>query len=374
MDNSLATPSKLAFLVTHSSAGGAQEIWVNLAEGFRQEGHDVTLMALYPLRDTVRDTPSALPWTYIVPRRPTTPWAALGLIAALVRWIRHHRPHFILTALPAANILAGLCAWLARTGTRVIPSHHSPTQTHNPMLDRIDGVTGSLPSVAHIVSVSDAVSGSLDGKSASYRGKRRTIHNALPPRIEALIAELAAGRQRDWTPGRQVVATGRLAEQKNYPLLIRAAALMPDVQVGIVGNGPDEAMLKGLAEQLGVADRVTFHGHRPREEALAILATADIFVQVSLFEGHSLALVEAAQMGIPLVVSDVPVQVEGITAAGGARCGIAVPVDAPEILAAAITGLLDDPAARLRATEAAVMLGREASYAAMMQAYKALVA
>lgn len=372
--NDVAAPLKLVFLVTHSSAGGAQEIWANLAEGFRQDGHHVTLMALYPLRETVRDTSDALPWTYVVPKRPSTPWAAAGLITALVKWIRQNRPDFILTALPAANILAGFCAWLAGTGTRVIPSHHSPTQTHNPVLDRIDGLTGSLPSVAYVISVSNAVAASLDGKPARYRAKRRTIHNALPPPIEAAIAQLAAGRRRDWTPGRLVVATGRLAEQKNYPLLIRAAALMPDVQIGIVGNGPDEQMLKDLAAQMGVTDRVTFHGHRPREQALSILAQADIFAQVSLFEGHSLALVEAAQMGIPLVVSDVPVQIEGITATDGTLCGIAVPVDSPEALASAITGLLDDPDARQRATAKAEMLGQEASYARMMDAYRALMA
>lgn len=362
------------FLVTHSSAGGAQEIWVNLAEGFRQEGHDVTLMALYPLRDTVRDTPAELPWTYVVDTRPASPIAAVRMTHALTRWIRTHSPDFILTALPAANIMAGLTARLANVGTQVIPSHHSPAETHNPLLNKVDGMTGSLRSVAHVVSVSDTVARSLDRKPAAYRRKRKTIHNALPPRIEQVIADKAAERVRSWTPGRRVVATGRLAAQKNYPLLIRASALMPDVEIAIVGNGPDEAMLKGLAADLGVSDRVTFLGHRPREEALNILATADIFAQISLFEGHSLALVEAARMGIPLVVSDVPVQIEGITATDGSRCGIAVPIDSAQALADAITGLLDDPAGREIATLSARKLGEGASYAAMIDAYRRLMA
>lgn len=349
-------------------------MWVNLAEGFRSEGHDVTLMALYPLRDTIRETQPELPWHYVVPKQPTTPIAVVGLARTLTRWIRQNRPDFILTALPAANVLAGLCASLANVDTKVIPSHHSPTETHNLWLNRIDGLTGSLASVSHVISVSDAVSSSLQGKPAAYRAKRRTIHNALPPHIEQFIAEQATERARSWKPGRLVVATGRLAKQKNYPLLIRAAVLMPDVRIHIVGNGPDEQMLRKVVEDLNVGDRVTFLGHCPREETLRILAKADVFAQVSLFEGHSLALIEAARMGIPLVASDVPVQIEGLTATDGSLCGIAVPVDSPQALAKAITGLLDDPAARERATEAARKLGKGVSYSAMVQSYRELMA
>ena len=148
---------------------------------------------------------------------------------------------------------------------------------------------------------------------------------------------------------------------------------MPDVTVTIVGNGPDEASLRDLAAQLGVTDRVAFLGHLPREEALAVLADGDIFAQVSLFEGHSLALVEAAKLGLPLVVSDVPVQIEGITASDGTRCGIAIGAQDAEGLAAAICGLLDDPRKYDELAARSAMLGAEASYVNMLNRYEALV-
>jgi glycosyltransferase involved in cell wall biosynthesis len=360
------------FLVSHSSAGGAQEIWVNLAEAFRARGRPVQLLALYPLRETVRETPADLPWRYVVPTRPRSPLAGLRMMRALVRLIRHERPAAIFTAMPAANVVAGLAARIAGGDTKVVISHHSPIETHNPVLNRIDGMVGSLNSVQTVVSVSNSVSATLDRKPARYRRKRQTIHNALPPSIEALLSVLQAQQGATPRSARKLVATGRLAAQKNYPLLIRAAAHMPDVEIDIIGTGPDEAELQRLAHTSGVTDRVRFLGHRPRAEAMALLASARVFVQASLFEGHSLALIEAAKLGLPLVVSDVPVQIEAITAADGTRCGIAIGVNDDQALAREVLRLMDDPVHHALWADRSRKLAEEATFDAMVGAYERL--
>ena len=346
---------------------------MNLAEAFRARGMAVGLFALYPLRETVRETPEDLPWRYVVPTRPTSPIAGLGMMRALVEIIRRERPAAIFTAMPAANVVAGLAARIAGTGTKAVTSHHSPIETHNPVLNRLDGMVGSLRSVETIVSVSDSVSQTLDRKSAAYRSKRRTIHNALPPTIERLLGDLRAQRDAAAPGTRKLVATGRLAAQKNYPLLIRAAIRMPDVEIDIIGNGPDENDLRHLARSLGVADRVRFLGHRSRADAMALLASARVFAQTSLFEGHSLGLIEAAKLGIPLIVSDVPVQIEGITAADGTRCGIAVGVRDDEALAREVLRLMDDPDHHAHWADRSRRLGEEATFDAMVDAYQGLV-
>lgn len=364
----------IIFLVSHSSAGGAQEIWANLAEGFLARGERVQLMALYPLRADIRTTSPDLPWRYVVEKQPRDPLGAARMLAALTALIRREKPDVIFTAMPAANVAAALCARLAGGHTKVITSHHSPVGTHSRLLNTADALTGSLRSVATVVSVSEEVGRSLESKPAAYRAKRRTVTNAVPPRIETLLADLARQHAPRVARSRTVVATGRLAAQKNYPLLIRAAALMPDVTVRIVGDGPDRAALEALAAELNVTDRVAFLGHRPREEALAILAAGDVFVQVSLFEGHSLGLVEAAKLGMPIVVSDVPVQVEGITAKDGTACGLTVAIDDAAGLAAHVNHLLGDAQAYDHWAGLARKVGAESSYEAMMDAYRALVA
>ncbi|OGN51211.1 MAG: hypothetical protein A2352_03040 [Caulobacterales bacterium RIFOXYB1_FULL_67_16] len=366
---------RIVFLVTHSNAGGAQEIWSNLAEGFQARGDEVTLAALYPSEESCLKTPESLPWRHMARRRPRSATEFIGLMKRFVAFLTQEKPDVVITALPAANILAPVAAMMARAPIQVVTSHHSPSETYAPLLNLIDGWVGALPSVSHIVAVSNTVARSHKKKPAAYRAKLKTILNALPPRIESDIAKLADQRRRRPARGRTVIAAGRLVPQKNYPTLIRAAACMEgDVAIKVLGAGPDEADLKKMALDLGVADRVQFSGFYPRDEALALLAEGDVFVQPSLFEGHSLALIEAAQMGLPLVVSDAPVQIEGVSGADGRLCGLVVGVTDHEALARELQGLLDDPTRYAHYADLAASLGAEATYDRMFAAYSDLLA
>lgn len=367
------SPKSLAFFVSHSSAGGVQALWADIAEGFLRRGHKVRLVALYPYRDEIDRSADTLPWTYIVPERPTRPVGQLAMFAALRRFILAEKPDRIFTAMPAANALVPVAARLAGSKAGIAISHHSPVSTYDKWLNRLDSGVGAMGAVDTVISVSGAVARSLEGKPGRYHAKSRVIHNALPPDIEALTAELAERHSRQGARGRVVVAVGRLAAQKNYPVLVRAAAHMPDVTVRIIGAGPDEAALRALAEKLGVAGRVEFLGFRPREEALAILAEGDVFAQPSLFEGHSLALVEAAKLGMPMVVSNVPVQMEAITASDGGLCGIGVEPQDDVGLAREILKLLDGAEHYRDYAERARKLAKGITFEAMLDAYEDLV-
>jgi len=364
----------IVFLVSHSVAGGAQEIWANLADGFRERGYKVLLAALYPSHVSRRETPDGIEWMHIVEQRPLWPHDQIAMVLALAKFFKTHKPVAVFTALPAANVLAPIAARIARTGVKVVTSHHSPSDTYHPVLDRVDALTGSMREVSTIISVSRTVQDTHDRKPRAYRDKLLTVKNALPVAIESHIAALSAQRPRDRARGRLVVATGRLAYQKNYPVLIRAAAHMPDVTIDIIGAGSDEADLRALAEQLGVSERVRFLGFRPRPEALTLLAEGDVFVQPSLFEGHSLALIEAAKLGLPLVVSDAPVQIEGVSDITGEHCGVIVGVHDDVSLAREITRLLDDAAHYRLYAEKSARLAASVTYEAMILAYEGLLA
>lgn len=363
-------PRSVVFLVSHSSAGGVQEVWTDLAAGFRERGYATSLAALYPSAGKVQDSPPQIPWTYIVEQKPSSPLGQIAMLKALARYFAAHSPSIVFTAMPAANVLAPAAATFAGSDVTVAVSHHSPSQTHNPVLNLLDGITGSLKAVRAVISVSEAVNQSLDSKAASYRAKRQVIGNALPPRIEEHIAGLA--RSRSGARRRMVVASGRLSAEKNYPALLRAAVYMPDVDVQIIGTGPDEDTLKALASELGVASRVSFLGFLPREEALRRLGEGDVFAQPSFFEGHSLALIEAAKLGLPLVVSEAPGQIEGITAADGTRCGVAVSANDDVALANEILRLLDEPDRYADFSAKARAVGAAVTYGAMVAAYEAL--
>ncbi|HVM38947.1 MAG TPA: glycosyltransferase [Sphingomicrobium sp.] len=365
-------PGSAWFLISHSHFGGAQELWANLVQGFRDQGWSARLIALYPDEEGEQETPHGIGWSYVLPARPGGALGVWRLIRALVRELRTHPPDVIFTALPAANVIVPTAVALARVGTRVVITHHTPAETYNRVLDAADGVTGRVPAVKSIVCVSDAVAHSLADKPAAYRAKLTTIRNAVPPPVEAELARLAALHAPRTMRRRTIVCSGRLAYQKNYPVVVRAMQHLPDVQLEIVGAGPDEAALRVLADQLGVSPRIRFLGQKSRMEALAIVASADIFVQMSLFEGNSLSLIEAAKLGLPLIVSDVPEQREGITDPSGRLCGMTVPTEDHVALADAVRSLLDDASAYQAQAARSTALGESIRFEKLIAAYLSL--
>lgn len=357
------------FLLSHSGNGGAQELWMNLAEAFLARGCRVQLAALYkPDDEEAMPSIGSLDWLYVSARRTS----AARILPMLMRFLRLHDPDFIFTALPAAGVLTPLALLAAGGKARVVVSHHTPVDTYAPMLNRLDALTGRLAKVGAVVSVSKAVSDSLERRPAGYRSKTSVIRNSLPPALERHLAELAA-RRGARPAGRKLMAIGRLAHQKNYPVLLRAMARVEDAQLTIVGAGPDEQALKGLAQDLGVTDRVRFAGQMSRLDALEMLADSDVFLQPSLFEGHSLALIEASTLGVPLIVSRVPAQVEGVTTSDGAVCGVIVEPQDDEALAAEIRRMLDDDDHRAEWTRRSAALGASTTFARTVAAYEALV-
>jgi len=100
---------------------------------------------------------------------------------------------------------------------------------------------------------------------------------------------------------------GRLTKVKNQKNLLlafeRTLKAAPESVLLIAGRGESENELKGLASQLGIADKVHFLGFRT--DIPQVLASLDIFVLPSLREGFGLALVEAMCTGLPVIASKV---------------------------------------------------------------------
>ncbi|MBI2844725.1 MAG: glycosyltransferase family 4 protein [Armatimonadetes bacterium] len=140
---------------------------------------------------------------------------------------------------------------------------------------------------------------------------------------------------------RVVGTTARFTRQKNLGDLLRAARVVSkkveDVTFALVGDGEEMTGLKSLAHDLGIAHKVFFPGFR--ENIAEILPAFDVFAMSSLWEGHSLAILEAMAAGLAVVATDVAgvreTVVEGVT-------GCIVPVSDHETLADAICQVLSN--------------------------------
>jgi len=86
--------------------------------------------------------------------------------------------------------------------------------------------------------------------------------------------------------------------------MIEAVAQMPDVELAIVGDGPERAGLERLARERRVADRVRFFGRIAQHRLPEIYSAADVLLLVSTHEGWPNVLLESMACGTPVIVSD----------------------------------------------------------------------
>ncbi|HEX2102702.1 MAG TPA: glycosyltransferase [Solirubrobacteraceae bacterium] len=317
-------------------------------------------------------------------RPPTAPWRqVLGPRASVLRVGLPVRRARQLWALPAA-VLAPL---LARRAD-LVHVHLGEDIAVLP-LAFLGARRRGLPVVvtvhaspAHTVGVRDvrtALVVALGGPIERWAQRRAAATIVLTERLAARVAPVA-GRERvrvmrrgvDRTafadPGPdpfpelrgrpRVVFLGRLARSKGVDTLVAAAARLrtPGAQVVLVGDGPARAEVEAASRRLDVDGHVHVTGFVPHHRTPAVLASADLLVLPSTYEELGTVLVEALQVGLPAVASNVggiPEVVEH------GRTGMLVPPGDAAALAEAIDAILGDrglaarmgAAARERAAE-----------------------
>lgn len=106
-----------------------------------------------------------------------------------------------------------------------------------------------------------------------------------------------------------ILAVNRLVPDKNIEMQLRAIAALqheyPEVLLHIAGSGPEKGKLKTRAAQLGIADRVIWHGHTTGTNLGALYKECDVFVLTSHREGWGMVIAEALTAGLPIVMTNV---------------------------------------------------------------------
>jgi glycosyltransferase involved in cell wall biosynthesis len=217
-------------------------------------------------------------------------------------------------------------------------------------------VSSLYPYATRIVAISEGVKASLE--RLNVPGERvRVIYN--PQNLEPFLrppSDLSAVRR----PGPfRIVTAGRLADQKDYPTLLRAVHRVCeaglDARLIVLGEGPHEARLRALATELGITGRVEWRGWV--SEPQAVMMTCDAFVLTSKYEGFGNVIVEAMACGLPIVCTDCPSGPREILAEG--QHGILVPVGDSVAVASAILRLASDPDLRILFRDRGVARARD---------------
>ena len=154
---------------------------------------------------------------------------------------------------------------------------------------------------------------------------------ALPSREEA---RAALGIR-----GLAVGTAGRLTAQKALGDALEALARVGEVELLVLGDGPERASLERRARDLGIAERVRFLGAGTRDDVLVLFRAVDLVLLTSAWENLPHTLLEALAVGTPVVataVGGIPeVVVDG-------ESGLRVPPRDVDAIAGAVERLVDD--------------------------------
>jgi len=353
------TERRTLLFYTHGmTSGGAERVVARLATGFAARGNRVILAVDFEAQEAAHLLSDDVDLR-VLPR------GHARATLALARLLRQERPAASISAIAVSNVKHAAAAVLAGRTRRAILSYHGFHLSENQGLSdvgyRLTPVLSRL--VGAVVAVSEPLRADLIAHFAAPPQRVRTIHNPAAP--EPFPGEVSpeelAGRENI------VVAMGRLAPDKDFSVLLRAFARLPqrDARLVILGEGPERAALEAEASALGVSDRVALPGFT--RDIAAHLGRARCFALSSRRETFSLACVEALAHGLPVVATDCGGPAE-ILADG---LGVLVPVGDVGALAEAIAAALaqsGDPAPRRRRARAFSLDAALDAYEAVIQA------
>lgn len=207
----------------------------------------------------------------------------------------------------------GLAAAAAARGTdtQLALTNHTPQSRLSPQSRAARCLLLSAADL--VVSNSKVTQDSLSWLEERLVGRARleVVHNGVPMEEIPTKRPSPPPEVKQAGPGEDLLlgSVGRLIPAKSYPTLIRAVAMLvgrgKDVDLIVLGDGPQRDHLHSIAKESGVEDCVHLPGTVPRERVYAVLHHLDAFVMPSRTEGFCNALVEAMMVGKPCIVSDI---------------------------------------------------------------------
>ena len=149
-------------------------------------------------------------------------------------------------------------------------------------------------------------------------------------------------------PGILVLVSGRLAPEKKVDVVLRAFANVlqthPTATLAITGHGSNEQLLKNLARELGIEERVRFLGFVKPEKLDELYCTAEVYVIMSTAETQSLSLMQGFANGVPAVAA----RSRGLVTFAPEACAFQVEPGNVEELRTRLVELIDNDELRIR--------------------------
>ncbi|GAB3596418.1 glycosyltransferase [Microbacterium tumbae] len=297
---------------------GAARFAERLAAGLVQRGHDVHVVApnqayrtAKPRTEVIEGEPMTLH------RLPSIRWAPHDWLRFVWPWRAKHYARKVLDAVRPdvvhiqSHIVIGrgLSRVAHERGIPVIATNHVMAENildHTTMPKFIDDLVLKFAwaDAKRTFDLTRAVT-TPTRRAADFLERTVEVSGVIPVSCgidRTQYTPVIAPREKN-----RIIFVGRLTAEKQVEVILQAMTRLDpalDVHFDIVGGGDQRKQLENLAGQLGLGDRVTFHGRTTDEDLRALLSRASLFVIASIAELQSIATMEAMASALPIVAAD----------------------------------------------------------------------
>jgi glycosyltransferase involved in cell wall biosynthesis len=298
----------VALLMGRFGTGGVERVACHLANGFTRRGIRTEIVVAHASGPAIQLVDRNIPTTALAMTDFLGRGAALlTAVPALARFLRARRPAVLLSPGNHTHLSAALAHGLVGGRTKLV------IKITNPLLKERHGFLARvyrksfyrwiLRRAESILLLSPHGLAQIEEICPQALGKTRVVHN---PYIEDRNRDIRQPRSSpdvsDKVP--MILAVGRLTRQKNYKMLLRAAARLPNRHWRLVflGEGPQRSELEALAEQLGLSSCVQFPGFVNNPDPY--YQDAQVLALSSDYEDLPAVLLEALASGCPVVATE----------------------------------------------------------------------
>jgi len=303
---------KVLFAIPALDHAGPDRVIFELLRGLDRRRFSPSLLVSEPEGHYLRQLPGDVPVHILGITHGSSIGERYPLLRAL-RFVREVAPDVVLATLRMSFTIGAIRPAL-RSGTRVVLRQANDLTADFTQLVKRSVIKHRVARALTLVTLrgADAVVCQSRAMSTDLRallGDRTRLEVISNPIDVDAVGATVKTHTVDRLPGSpSLVSVGRLAHQKGFDLLLDALAMVrrrhPGVHLTIYGDGPDRDALHDQARKLGVDNAVTFAGFS--RNPIPHIATADLFVLASRYEGFPNAALEALACGTPAVLTDCP--------------------------------------------------------------------
>lgn len=259
----------------------------------------------------------------------------------------------VLTGLPNGPLYRNLCRELVERDFDILHTHHNRLAAKIGLLSRWYDFTHVNTQHGHIhytvpqklvnavtLATTDGMLFNSNTTRNSYSQTEQLLKRGVSEHLcyNGINIDRIEPHITEFSDIKVAVTACRLIERKNLGSLIRAIA-QTDIDLRIIGDGPHQETLERLATTVRNPSGVEFLGYlEDRADVYEEMARGDVFVLPSHAEGFCVSLAEAMALGLPAVVSDIPVFHE---VAGDAA--VFINRDSPDAIASGLEKLQSNP-------------------------------